>query len=38
MVTLGHPGITCTFLISDIGVLWRSALSTTVPEYQKLKM
>ena len=26
------------FLISDIRALWRSALSATVPECQKLKM
>ena len=33
-----HPGITYTFLISDIRALWRSALSARVPEYQKFKM
>jgi len=31
-----HPGLTY-ILISDIRALWRSRLSTSVPECQKLK-
>ena len=38
IVTLGHPGLTDTFLISDIRALWRSAMSARAPECQKLKM
>ena len=32
-----HPGLTDTFLISDIRALWRSWLSARAPECQKLK-
>jgi len=32
-----HPGLTYTFLISDIRTLWRSGLSARVPKCQKLK-
>ena len=38
LVTFCHPGLTYTFLISDIRALWRSGLSARVPECKKLKM